>query len=41
MSSCGKCIRGLLCLHCNSAPGYVRDSVEMCHRMADYLSGKL
>jgi hypothetical protein len=30
-------IRGILCRHCNSAVGYLRDSPERARRAADYL----
>jgi hypothetical protein len=35
--SCGKCIRGLLCHHCNSGLGNAKDSVEILQKMIDYL----
>ena len=35
--SCGKCIRGLLCHHCNAALGNAKDSIETLQRMIDYL----
>src|SRR5690606_11841718 len=37
MSSCGKCIRYLLCYRCNMALGYFRDNPEVCEKAADYL----
>jgi hypothetical protein len=35
--SCGKCIRGLLCHHCNSGLGNAKDSVEILQKMINYL----
>jgi hypothetical protein len=35
--SCGKCIRGLLCHHCNSGLGNAKDSIEILQKMIDYL----
>lgn len=35
--SCGKCIRGLLCHHCNSGLGNAKDSIETLQKMIDYL----
>jgi len=37
MTSCGKCIRGLLCYHCNMAIGYFRDNPDVCEKAAAYL----
>lgn len=36
--SCGKCVRGILCGHCNTALGQVRDNKEVLAKMIDYLS---
>lgn len=30
-------VRGILCIHCNSAIGFLKDSPEFCRNMADYL----
>lgn len=30
-------VRGLLCLHCNTALGHFRDSPDICRAAADYL----
>ena len=35
--SCGKCIRGLLCHHCNSGLGNAKDSVDILQKMINYL----
>lgn len=35
--SCGKCVRGLLCLRCNNAIGLLRDSPEVVQSAVDYL----
>lgn len=35
--SCGNCIRGLLCHHCNAALGNVKDNIEVLQKMIDYL----
>lgn len=35
--SCGQCVRGLLCRHCNSAAGLLRDSSASAERLAGYL----
>lgn len=35
--SCGKCIRGLLCMFCNTAMGYAKDSPERLRKLASYL----
>lgn len=36
-SSCGKCIRGLLCASCNTGLGYAQDSVSILESMIVYL----
>ena len=36
-SSCGSCVRGLLCHTCNIALGMVRDDASRLRRLADYL----
>lgn len=35
--SCGKCVRGLLCGHCNATLGNARDSVKRLRDCANYL----
>jgi len=36
-SSCGKCIRGLLCFKCNTALGMVSDNIAILSNMISYL----
>lgn len=38
-STCGKCIRGILCFPCNQALGLLRDSPENLKRALSYLTG--
>lgn len=40
-NSCGKCIRGLLCISCNSAIGMFDEDVEALRRAADYIHREL
>lgn len=35
--SCGKCIRGLLCVNCNLALGQLKDDPALLRKAADYL----
>ena len=35
--SCGKCVRGILCMHCNNMLGCARDRVEVLQAGIDYL----
>lgn len=35
--TCGYCLRGVLCYHCNLAVGYLRDSATTARDLADYL----
>ena len=37
IKSCGKCVRGLLCRHCNSALGHLQDSPELLRAAAIYI----
>lgn len=41
VTSCGKCVRGLLCRHCNPMLGYARDSVENLERAIEYLKNPI
>jgi hypothetical protein len=36
-SSCGRCVRGLLCSVCNDLMGHARDDPAFFHRAVDYL----
>jgi hypothetical protein len=37
VNSCGRCIRGLLCSHCNRTLGMAKDSPQILRIMAEYL----
>lgn len=37
-TSCGKCIRGLLCYTCNMGIGFLQDDVEILNNAIDYLN---
>ena len=37
--SCGKCIRGYLCINCNNAIGRLKDNVEILENAIQYLQG--
>lgn len=39
--SCGRCVRGVLCHHCNTALGLIRDSIETLQNMIEYLQQPL
>jgi len=39
VSTCGKCVRGLLCASCNPLLGRAGDSIEWLQRAIDYLKG--
>lgn len=36
-TSCGRCVRGLLCAGCNTAIGHVKDDPQRLRKAADYL----
>jgi hypothetical protein len=36
-SSCGKCVRGLICFRCNTALGMVKDNLKILEAMMEYL----
>ncbi len=36
-TSCGRCVRGLLCADCNTTLGNFKDNPEQIRRLADYL----
>lgn len=38
-SSCGECVRGLLCRRCNTMLGMAGDDAEILRKAADYLDG--
>jgi len=40
-TSCGRCVRGLLCHDCNRAAGYLRDNVQTVEGLARYLRGRV
>lgn len=35
--SCGQCVRGLLCNHCNIGIGHLRDDIDLLEAAIDYL----
>lgn len=37
IGSCGNCIRGLLCSHCNGLLGYARDRIDVLESAVEYL----
>jgi hypothetical protein len=37
MYSCGKCVRGLLCLQCNTALGLLHDNIEEIKALLEYI----
>jgi hypothetical protein len=39
-TSCGKCVRGLICHHCNTGIGHLKDSADLCRAAAQYLEPK-
>lgn len=40
-NTCGQCVRGVLCTHCNLALGHMKDNVEMVERLVDYLKNSV
>lgn len=36
--SCGKCVRGILCVQCNTALGLLKDSTDRIYRLIEYLN---
>jgi len=36
--SCGKCIRGILCMHCNWALGHIKDRIDRAEKLIEYLA---
>ena len=36
--SCGKCVMGILCHHCNTALGFVKDSEKILIKLIEYLN---
>jgi hypothetical protein len=36
--SCGKCVRGVLCLQCNTALGLLSDNIDKIKNLLDYIS---
>jgi hypothetical protein len=37
ITTCGKCVRGILCRKCNLALGYLNDSIDSLYALIDYL----
>ena len=35
---CRQCVRGLVCKHCNTAMGFIKDNVDTVRKMEQYLS---
>lgn len=36
--SCGNCVRGVLCHHCNTALGLLKDNAQKIQKMLEYIS---
>lgn len=36
-SSCGKCVRGILCTSCNTAEGYLGSDIKRVEQLLDYM----
>lgn len=41
LPTCGKCIRGLLCGHCNKALGLMKEDIVAIKNMVEYLGGEV
>lgn len=39
-TTCGRCVRGIVCTRCNSALGYVGDSIATAQSLIDYLRSR-
>lgn len=37
-TSCGQCVRGLLCMRCNQGIGHLGDSIDLLQAAIDYLT---
>lgn len=40
-TSCGKCVRGLLCNYCNSALGFIKDDPSRAYGIIEYLHSQV
>lgn len=39
--ACGKCVRGVVCMHCNMAAGLLKDDPELARALAEYMMAGL